>query len=69
VDLSHLSGQSVNDGIAKELSSLCYASVDDAAHIVTHLGPDTKLAKIDVAHAYPRRPAPVGNEVGGQSLH
>ena len=52
VDLSRPEGKSVNDGISKELSSLRYTSVDDAAHIVTQMGPHTKLAKIDIAHAY-----------------
>ncbi len=52
LDLSRPSGKSVNDGIAKDLSSLRYASVDDAAHIVMQMGPNTRLAKIDIAHAY-----------------
>ena len=34
------------------LCSLQYASVDDAARIITDLGPQTQLAKIDIAHAY-----------------
>jgi hypothetical protein len=42
----------VNDGIAKELSSLSYASVDDAARIISQMGRGTQLAKIDIAHAY-----------------
>lgn len=52
LDLSHPPGYSVNDGIAKELATLQYASVDDAARIISHLGKDAKLAKIDIAHAY-----------------
>ena len=52
LDLSHPTGYSVNDGIAKELSTLQYASVDDAARIISDLGPGTMLAKIDIAHAY-----------------
>ena len=38
LDLSHPTGYSVNDGIAKELSTL---SVDDAARIISDLGPGT----------------------------
>lgn len=52
LDLSYPPGYSVNDGIAKELSSLRYATVDDAARIVSQMGPGTELAKIDIAHAY-----------------
>ena len=52
LDLSHPPGQSVNDGIAKELSSLKYVTVDDAAQIIMQMGPGTKLAKIDIAHAF-----------------
>lgn len=52
LDLSYPPGRSVNDGVAKELSSLRYASVDDAARIVSQMGPGTQLAKIDIAHAY-----------------
>ena len=52
LDLSHPTGESVNDGVAKELSTLQYASVDDAARIISHMGPGTLLAKIDITHAY-----------------
>ena len=52
LDLSHPPGCSINDGVAKELASLQYASVDDAARIITDMGPGTKLAKIDITHAY-----------------
>ena len=34
VDLSHLKGSSVNDGIKSELCSLLYPSVDDAVSIL-----------------------------------
>ncbi len=42
----------MNDGVARELSSLSYASVDDVASIITTMGPDTLMAKIDITHAY-----------------
>ena len=52
LDLSFPLGGSVNNGIAKDLCSLHYESVDDAAHIIMGLGRDAQLAKIDIAHAY-----------------
>ena len=52
LDFSHPPGYSINDGVAKELSTLQYASVDDATRIITDIGPGTKLAKIDIVHAY-----------------
>lgn len=61
LDLSHPPNQSVNDGIAKELASLRYASVDDAARIVTQMGPGTLLAKIDIAHAFRNVPVHPGD--------
>ena len=51
LDLSYPKDRSVNAGISKPLYSLQYASVDDA-RIITDLGPQTQLAKIDIAHAY-----------------
>ena len=52
LDLSHPLQASVNAGIPKDLCSLQYASIDDAANIVSELGQGTKLAKVDIAHAY-----------------
>ncbi len=52
LDLSYPEHASVNDAISKSLCSLQYASIDDAARIVSELGPGTELAKIDIAHAY-----------------
>lgn len=43
---------SVNAGIPKNLCSLQYASIDDAANIVSELSQGTRLAKVDIAHAY-----------------
>ena len=52
VDLSHPPHGSVNDGIRRDLCSLCYASVDDAVHIIQHLGRGTELVKLDIKDAY-----------------
>ena len=52
LDLSHPEYASVNDAIPKSLCSLHYASVDDAARIISYFGPRTELAKVDIAHAY-----------------
>ena len=52
LDLSFPAEHSVNAGIDKRLSSLQYTSVDDAAKIISELGPQAHLAKIDIAHAY-----------------
>ena len=60
MDLSAPHGHSVNDGIAKELCSLHYSSVDEAAAKVAELGTGTLLAKMDIRHAY--RNIPVAPE-------
>ena len=52
LNLSFPAASSVNDRVSKELSSLCLASVDDAAYIIATLGRRTELAKMDIAHAY-----------------
>ncbi len=52
VDLSYPKGRSVNDGIDPALCSLVYASIDDAANRILHLGRGTLLAKLDIASAY-----------------
>ena len=52
VDLSFPSGQSVNDGIPKELCSLKYITIDDAINYIVRLGPGTHLAKIDIKSAF-----------------
>ena len=52
LDLSSPHGFSVNDGIAPELSSIRYATVDNAVQKILHLGKNTLLAKIDIEHAY-----------------
>lgn len=45
-------GHSVNSGIAPELSSLEYTSVDQAAAVIRSQGQQCNLAKIDVKSAY-----------------
>ena len=52
VDLSFPAGNSINDGIPEGLSSVQYASVDDAVNIIQQLGRDTLLAKLDIKDAY-----------------
>ena len=52
VDLSYPHGRSVNDSISKELSSIRYATVDQAVQCILDRGPGTELAKIDVEQAY-----------------
>lgn len=60
MDLSAPQAHSVNDGIAKELCSLHYSSLDDAAAKVSELGPGALLAKMDIRQAY--RNIPVAPE-------
>ena len=52
MDLSSPDNHNVNHGIAPEICSLSYSSVDQAAVIMARLGQDSLLAKIDIAHAY-----------------
>ena len=52
VDLSAPIGACVNEGIARELCSLHYASMDDAVVFVQHWGAGTLLAKLDLEKAY-----------------
>lgn len=52
VDLSHPDGESVNDGIERELCTLKYTSVDEAVTRVLAKGAGTVLAKFDVESAY-----------------
>ena len=52
VDLSFPRNHSVNDGIPRDLSSLSYASVDDAVECILALGRGTELVKIDLKNAY-----------------
>ena len=52
IDLSAPQGSSVNDGIAKELCSLAYTSVDEVVACVLKLGKGSLLAKMDLKQAY-----------------
>ena len=52
LDLSSPQGQSVNDGISKELCSLSYMSVDDVAEKVVKTGRGALMAKFDLKSAY-----------------
>ena len=52
VDLSAPQGHSVNDGIRKELATLSYVSVDDFMEGIIQYGKGTKMAKMDIRHAY-----------------
>ena len=52
VDLSYSPGSSVNDGIDSSLSSIRYASVDNAVEIIRSLGQGTLLTKFDLKDAY-----------------
>ena len=47
VDLSHPSGESINDGVDPALCSLSYLSVD-AARMIADSGKGTVLAKLDI---------------------
>ena len=52
VDLSSPKGQSVNDAISREFSSVAYTSIDRAAELVRSLGAGCLLAKLDLKEAY-----------------
>ncbi len=52
LDLSSPTGQSVNNGIGKELASLSYVSVDDVVNRVQQLGKVAMMAKMDAKQAY-----------------
>ena len=47
VHLSAPPDSSINDGIDKEQFTLCYATIDDAVHMINRLGSGYFLAKID----------------------
>ena len=52
VNLSAPLGASTNDAIDSELSSVAYASIDDAGHMINLLGQGCLLAKFDLQEAY-----------------
>jgi len=51
-NLSSPYGQSINDGIPKEYTSVHYASVDDAVRIIKQLGIGCVMAKTDIKSAF-----------------
>ena len=52
IDLSFPKGQSVNDGMLKELCSLQYITIDHAINHIMSIGPGTLLGKIDIKSAF-----------------
>ncbi len=74
VNLSSPDGGSVNDGIARELASVAYTSVDDVVERVLALGEGAEIAKADVKTAYrnvpvhPRDRWLLGMEWEGETL-
>ena len=52
VDLSSLSGRSVNDGINQVWRSLSYISVDDVTRIIGSMGRRALMGKMDIKSAY-----------------
>ena len=51
-DLSSPKGLSVNDGIATDLLSLCFTSVDYLCSIILSVGKGAQLVKADIKEAY-----------------
>ena len=51
-DLSYPPGESINDGIAPELCSLTYTSIDKVAEAATRYVGGALMAKIDIESAY-----------------
>ena len=52
IDLSSPHGHSINDAISKDLSSVSYTSLDDAAAFIQQLGAGCLMAKLDLKEAY-----------------
>ena len=52
LDLSSPEGHSVNDGIAKDISSISYTSTDEVIAAVLRLGKGSRMAKLDIRQAY-----------------
>ena len=55
VDLFYPEGHGVNSGIAENLCSLSYVSMEEAARTVVRLGRGT-LSKVDIRNAYRKIP-------------
>ena len=54
--LSYQEGSSANDGIPRELSTVHYATVDDAISLIKKSGRGSSLAKTDIKSAFRIRP-------------
>ena len=52
IDLSSPRGRSMNEAINQDLSSIRYTSLDDAVSLITSLGRNCLLAKLDLKEAY-----------------
>ena len=50
--LSHPPGQSINDFIEPDLSSVSYCSFDDAVTLLLSIGPGTLFSKTDIDSAF-----------------
>ena len=59
MDLSALVGSSVNVGIARELPSLHYTTLDNAVANMIDLSQGTLLTKMDIRQAYQNVLAPM----------
>ena len=52
LDLSSPRGSSINEGISPDLYSVKYSSFDDAVKLVTSVGKNCYMAKLDIKHAF-----------------
>ena len=70
LDLSSPEDHSVNDGIAKELATLSYVSIDQVVTQVLHWGRGSLLAKMDVKYAFRNVPVhPEDRPLLGMAIH
>ena len=51
VDLSSSKDANANDTICRQYAHLTYSSIDDAAHVMHHLGKKSLIAKINIKDA------------------
>ena len=52
MDLSQPSGESINEGIAKEDFTVKYANFDQATELIYKSGKNCLMTKIDIQHAF-----------------
>lgn len=50
--MSSLQNASVNDYLHRELTHVACVSIEDAIHLMYHLGHNCQLAKMDIKEAY-----------------